>query len=909
MIKKYHADSYETQLRLLGASENVIAAKKACITDALKGFEASSRSVSMLCHSHKMGGAQKVGSKIENAGRLSDEINPLVEGYFFKVGELTISYKNNDGGDVSIRHRPDCLRLLRLPETIGAEGFDSTRFLRFAEYKSSSALKDACGHSERYVFDPASNRYRCPSAEVAAAQLGLGYDVLTEGDIDATVVSNCELLHTYFDARAEAVPPAIVTKAREVVAAKQGLSIAELMADTPGLTKDRFYAMLCTQKLFVPLGECHLDLPSTVQVFSDSMSYEAFATLVAPRTQEGHRLCRFPAFNLNELVTIRGKKYTVVAPSPQIVQFRDDQGGSTVMTRNDLERLVKDGGIVSLGVLVNAESKAREILLSTSPAKLKSAVDRLAILQPVLDGHRPAKSLAQLPNWKEWLQRARKADIQYSNPLIGCIDFSDRQGWRGSHISETSEELITEIIQKSFVSTLASKKAAAYGEYRRVCKERGRAPVSSKTFRARIARYAADEVAKNRAGAMAAAAQEKPVSEETLLYGGGRYFLHVGHMDEFIFDLSLIFPELGLALGAAWISGMVDSFTRTVLAVIISFEAPSYVTTMMVLRECVTRWGRLPEILFMDNGPGYKNTSLVLFAKYYGVQLCWRPPGKPRWGGSLERFGGDSNQRVADELPGATKILNKYRRLSKSHHPDTLAIFGLQAIAEVYRNWAYNEFDNLPHGGLNGRTPRAEREISLADHGARLHLKISDDPLFHILSLPAPEGDGKLKVQAHDGIQVSNLYYWHPKFHDPLVVGTYVDARWDPFDVTRAYAYVGGEWIECNCTKLLKLRRLSKEDLCAASLEIRKGRSDYNRQRDSIQERVAAFLDATRKSGEELAHLLKTKESARQFLSRITPPSFDDDSPSENAVPGTPPPKPNIPGFAGNNRSTKGGQA
>ena len=576
------------------------------------------------------------------------------------------------------------------------------------------------------------------------------------------------------------------------------------------------------------------------------------------------------------------------------------------MTRKDLERMLKDGGIVSLGVPVNAEAEARKTLLSTSPAKLKAAVDRLAILQPVLDGIRSAKSLLQLHNAKEWLRRARKADIQYSNPLIGCIDFRDRQGWRGSHISEPSETLIKEVIEKTYVSKLASKKSAAYREYLRICKERGRTPVSCKTFRTRIARYAADEVAKKRAGAMAAAAHEAPVSQETLLYGGGRYFLHVGHMDEFIFDLSLVFPELGLALGTGWISGMQDSYTRTVLAVVFSFEGPSYITTMMVLRECVARWGRLPEILFMDNGAGYKNTSLVLFAKYYGVQLCWRPPGKPRWGGSLERFGGDSNHRVADELPGATKILNKFRRLSKSHHPDTLAIFGLQAISEVYRNWAYNEFDNLPHGGLHGRTPRAQREISQMEHGARPHLKISDDPLFHILSLPAAEADGKLKVQAKDGIQVSNLYYWHPKFHDPLVVGTYVDARWDPFDITHAYAYVGGEWVECSCTQLIKMRRLSKEDLCAASLEIRKGRSDYNRQGDSIKVRVADFLDATRKSGEELAHLLRTKESARQFLSRMVPPRLDDDTPSANSVPGTPPPKPHIPGFAGN-RSNGGG--
>ncbi len=57
---------------------------EACIDDALKGFEASSRSVSMLCHSIKMAMAMKIGSKLKNAAKLSDEINPLVAGFYFK---------------------------------------------------------------------------------------------------------------------------------------------------------------------------------------------------------------------------------------------------------------------------------------------------------------------------------------------------------------------------------------------------------------------------------------------------------------------------------------------------------------------------------------------------------------------------------------------------------------------------------------------------------------------------------------------------------------------------------------------------------------------------------------------------------------------------------------------------------
>ena len=98
--------------------------------------------------------------------------------------------------------------------------------------------------------------------------------------------------------------------------------------------------------------------------------------------------------------------------------------------------------------------------------------------------------------------------------------------------------------------------------------------MSAKTFNARIARYAADKIAKAREGVFASTGSEAPVNGETLLAGAGRWLLHIAHLDEFVLDLALIFPEVGISLGTAWVSVMIDSYTRTVLALFVSFEAP-----------------------------------------------------------------------------------------------------------------------------------------------------------------------------------------------------------------------------------------------------------------------------------------------------------------------------------------------
>ena len=53
---------------------------------------------------------------------------------------------------------------------------------------------------------------------------------------------------------------------------------------------------------------------------------------------------------------------------------------------------------------------------------------------------------------------------------------------------------------------------------------------------------------------------------------------------------------------------LVDAFSRRILAVFVTFDEPSYRSCMMVLRLCVQRHGRLPQIIVVDNGPEFNST-------------------------------------------------------------------------------------------------------------------------------------------------------------------------------------------------------------------------------------------------------------------------------------------------------------
>ena len=47
---------------------------------------------------------------------------------------------------------------------------------------------------------------------------------------------------------------------------------------------------------------------------------------------------------------------------------------------------------------------------------------------------------------------------------------------------------------------------------------------------------------------------------------------------------------------------------------------------------------RLPETLHADNGPDFRSRAFERACRNHGVQVDWRPPGTPHFGGHIERL-------------------------------------------------------------------------------------------------------------------------------------------------------------------------------------------------------------------------------------------------------------------------------
>src|SRR5258708_21943062 len=92
------------------------------------------------------------------------------------------------------------------------------------------------------------------------------------------------------------------------------------------------------------------------------------------------------------------------------------------------------------------------------------------------------------------------------------------------------------------------------------------------------------------------------------------------------------------------------------------------------------------------------------------------------------------------------------------------------------------------------------------------------------------------------GVQVHYEFYWSKAFDDGEVVGTHVEVRTDPFDISRVFAYVKGEWTQCDAAHFLALRHHSERERQLVSDELRKRRSASAQQYPITIQRIDEFL-------------------------------------------------------------------
>jgi len=287
----------------------------------------------------------------------------------------------------------------------------------------------------------------------------------------------------------------------------------------------------------------------------------------------------------------------------------------------------------------------------------------------------------------------------------------------------------------------------------------------------------------------------------------------------------------------------------------------------MVIRECVRRYKRLPQILVVDRGSDFNSTYFEALLALNNVTKFERPAAEPRAGSVEERLFGITKTSFIDNVLGNTKALKNPREMTQSIDPRRKAVWTLAAFYRRLCQWCYDVYDNKYHSALE-RTPREEYDAGITLSGVRHYRDVEYDLKFLMQTLPTPERGEKVQVTYRKGVQVHYEFYWSKKFDDGEVVGTEVEVRYDPFDISRVFAFVKGEWVPCDAAHFLALRNHSVRELQLITDELRKRRSASAQQYPLTIKHIAEFL-ASVESEEQLGIQRLCDAESRDILQAI----------------------------------------
>lgn len=140
-------------------------------------------------------------------------------------------------------------------------------------------------------------------------------------------------------------------------------------------------------------------------------------------------------------------------------------------------------------------------------------------------------------------------------------------------------------------------------------------------------------------------------------------------IDHTVIDLIVVDERDRQPIGRPYLTLAIDVFTRCVLGMVVTLEAPSAVSVGLCLVHvaCDKRpwleglkvemdWpmSGKPLLLYLDNAAEFKSEALRRGCEQHGIRLDNRPLGQPHYGGIVERIIGTAMQMIHDDLPGTT---------------------------------------------------------------------------------------------------------------------------------------------------------------------------------------------------------------------------------------------------------------
>ncbi|EKS6588317.1 transposase [Enterobacter hormaechei] len=232
-------------------------------------------------------------------------------------------------------------------------------------------------------------------------------------------------------------------------------------------------------------------------------------------------------------------------------------------------------------------------------------------------------------------------------------------------LPEPVERIIRELLQKRFLTKQKRSLAASHREVAQACKTQKLPVPARNTVAQRIAGLHPAKIARSRGGQDAA----RPLQGAGGIPPEVTMPLEQVQIDHTVIDLIVVDERDRQPIGRPYLTLAIDVFTRCVLGMVVTLEAPSAVSVGLCLAHaaCDKRpwleglnvemdWpmSGKPRLLYLDNAAEFKSEALRRGCEQHGIRLDYRPPGQPHYGGIVERIIGTAMQMIHDELPGTT---------------------------------------------------------------------------------------------------------------------------------------------------------------------------------------------------------------------------------------------------------------
>jgi putative transposase len=227
------------------------------------------------------------------------------------------------------------------------------------------------------------------------------------------------------------------------------------------------------------------------------------------------------------------------------------------------------------------------------------------------------------------------------------------------------EKIIADVIETFYLTRQKRSIASITREVRKRCVERGYAAPARNTIEHRINNLDPKEVVRRRNG-YDASKRLKPIVGETPLPSAPLDVVQIDHspVDVIVVDESSREP-----IGRPTLTLAIDVFSRCIVGMLLSLEAPSATSVGLCLAHMASRkdayllrlgledveWSMYgkPQLIHLDNGPEFHSEALERGCDQYGIRQEFRPKKQPHYGGIIERVIGTA-MRMTHELPGTT---------------------------------------------------------------------------------------------------------------------------------------------------------------------------------------------------------------------------------------------------------------